>query len=108
MNAVLCCFALSCQVSFLDDFSPIPFLKNIHCVKSVQIRSFFWSVFGHFSHSDCFRYHVYDSHHLGFRKFQTKCLTDPGIIREFYRYSLCEKCPYSELFWSVFSRIRTE
>ena len=22
--------------------------------------------------------------------------------------SLCKKCPYSELFWSVFSRIRTE
>ena len=22
--------------------------------------------------------------------------------------SLCEKCPYSEFFWSVFSRIRTE
>ena len=22
--------------------------------------------------------------------------------------SLCEKCPYSELFWSVFSRIRTK
>ena len=22
--------------------------------------------------------------------------------------SLLEKCPYSELFWSVFSRIRTE
>ena len=23
-------------------------------------------------------------------------------------YSLRKKCPYSELFWSVFSRIRTE
>ena len=23
-------------------------------------------------------------------------------------FSLCEKCPYSELFWSAFSRIRTE
>ena len=22
--------------------------------------------------------------------------------------TLCEKCPYSELFWSAFSRIRTE
>ena len=46
-------------------------MLNIHCVKSVQVQSFFWSVFyriqseygkiqtrkdsvfGHFSHSDC-------------------------------------------------------
>ena len=27
------------------------FPNNPHCVKSVQIRSYFWSVFGHFSHS---------------------------------------------------------
>ena len=26
----------------------------------------------------------------------------------FFTYALREKCPYSELFWSVFSRIRTE
>ena len=26
----------------------------------------------------------------------------------FMQYSLRKKCPYSELFWSVFSRIRTE
>ena len=25
---------------------------TIHCVKSAQIRIFFWSVFGHFSRSD--------------------------------------------------------
>ena len=25
-----------------------------------------------------------------------------------WTYSLREKCPYSELFWSAFSRIRTE
>ena len=24
------------------------------------------------------------------------------------KWTLCEKCPYSEFFWSVFSRIRTE
>ena len=24
------------------------------------------------------------------------------------RFALREKCPYSEIFWSVFSRIRTE
>ena len=28
------------------------YFSTIHCVKSIQIRSFFWSVFGHFSHSD--------------------------------------------------------
>ena len=26
--------------------------KFIHCIKSIQIRSFFWSAFGHFSRSD--------------------------------------------------------
>ena len=26
----------------------------------------------------------------------------------FYEQELCEKCPYSELFWSAFSRIWTE
>ena len=34
-----------------------------------------------------------------------------SIINDFYCfYALCtaKKCPYSELFWSVFSRIRTE
>ena len=25
---------------------------RVHCVKKVQIRSFFWSVFGHFSRND--------------------------------------------------------
>ena len=25
--------------------------KDVHCLKSVQIRSYFWSVFGHFSGS---------------------------------------------------------
>ena len=28
-------------------------------------------------------------------------------LLKFALYSLCEKCTYSELFWSVFSRIRT-
>ena len=34
-----------------------------------------------------------------------------GKIRppmKFLNFTLREKCPYSELFWSVFSRIRTE
>ena len=43
MNAVLCCLALSYQVSFLDDFSPIPFLKNIHCVKSEKCLAHIWT-----------------------------------------------------------------
>ena len=30
------------------------------------------------------------------------------INSEAEEYTLCEKCPYSEFFWSVFSRIRTE
>ena len=30
------------------------------------------------------------------------------MMQEFYQYSLREKCLYSELFRSVFSRIRTE
>ena len=28
-------------------------LGHCHCVNSVQVRSFFWSVFGHISHSVC-------------------------------------------------------
>ena len=36
----------------------------------------------------------------------TLCISLTAYI-EWY-ISLCEKCPYSELFWSVFSRIRTE
>ena len=31
-----------------------------------------------------------------------------GLIGIFEQYTLREKYPYSELFWSVFSRIRTE
>ena len=27
------------------------YFLGLHCMKIVQIRSFFWSVFGHFSHS---------------------------------------------------------
>ena len=33
------------------------------------------------------------------------------IVNKFHLHigvSLCEKCPYSEFFWSVFSLIRTE
>ena len=30
-------------------------VQQIHCVKSVQIRSFFWPVFGHFSHAVIFK-----------------------------------------------------
>ena len=31
---------------------------NLHCVKSVQIRSFFWSIFGHISHSVIYSFSV--------------------------------------------------
>ena len=33
-------------------------------------------------------------------------IIEQGVILK--RRSLCKKCPYSELFWSTFSRIRTE
>ena len=40
----------------------------------------------------------------------------PGDLQDIYQWllvlsvqqALCEKCPYSELFWPAFSRIRTE
>ena len=35
-------------------------------------------------------------------------LENSFMMQEFYQYSLREKCLYSELFRSVFSRIRTE
>ena len=31
-----------------------------------------------------------------------------NILRAFFSYTLREKCPYSDLFWSAFSHIRTE
>ena len=31
-----------------------------------------------------------------------------GVFKNCSSERHCEKCPYSELFWSVFSRIRTE
>ena len=31
--------------------------SSYHCVKSVQMRSFFWSIFGHFSRSVPFSFH---------------------------------------------------
>ena len=33
---------------------------------------------------------------------------NPQISFDLFEHSLHEKCPYSELFWSVFSRIQTE
>ena len=36
------------------------------------------------------------------------CCPNPKGIRLITRLPPREKCPYSELFWSVFSRIRTE
>ena len=31
-----------------------------------------------------------------------------GSLDFFFNFKCTKKCPYSELFWSVFSRIRTE
>ena len=50
-------------------------VKHVHCVKSVQIRSFFWPVFGYFSHSgnsqvNLKQYLIYSSHNL------SNCLKD--------------------------------
>ena len=36
---------ISLQLFILNYFSWYPFIGNQHCVKNVQIRSFFWSVF---------------------------------------------------------------
>ena len=35
-------------------------------------------------------------------------MTSTDFRKKHYRKSLRKKCPYPELFWSVFSRIRTE
>ena len=48
-----------------------------YCMKSVQIRSFFWSVFGHFPHSE--RKNLVDSLHgikTSILKFQDDFLTN--------------------------------
>ena len=34
--------------------------------------------------------------------------SETNIITKNHAVALCEKCPYSEFFWSAFSRIRTE
>lgn len=68
MNAVLCYFALLCQVGFLKHCFPYS-ISLIHC---------FW-------------YYVYGFLHLGIKKFQTKCFGDPGIIREFERSFMWER-----------------
>ena len=60
--------------------------NNWHWVESVQIRTRNNSVFGNFPHSVSFHWKV---NHLE--------------IRSEYHVSLRKKCPYSELFWSVFS-----
>ena len=35
-------------------------------------------------------------------------MVNTPLNSKIFRTTLCEKCPYSELFWSAFSRIRTE
>ena len=99
------------------------FSLRVHCVKSVQIRSVFWSVFpcirteygdllrkirtrknsvfGHFSHSGILKSCAWknstakSNHHLLFIYLAST-------------FTLRKKCPYLEFFQSVFSRIRTK
>ena len=35
-------------------------------------------------------------------------MVNTPLNSKIFRTTLCEKCPYSELFWSAFSRIRTK
>ena len=74
-------------------------IQPIYCVKSVQIRSFFWSVFspirtranslfGHFSRSDSPCSHSYSF--SGFNK-------QNAIWRRFRKTGIC--CFAGELFW---------
>ena len=37
----------------LNIFAVVLFIVQYHCVKSVQIQNYFWSIFGHFSRSVC-------------------------------------------------------
>ena len=41
-------------------------------------------------------------------QFRKNYLGRAGFIRPVLYEALREKCPYSEFFWSVFSRIRTD
>ena len=96
-----------------------------HCVESVRIRSFFWSVFsciqseyrkikarknsvyGHFSRSAVLgqnlrfwiRENPYSS--IFYAAIRNTCVTTS-------KRTLRKKCPYLELFWSIFSFIQTE
>ena len=40
--------------------------------------------------------------------FLCKIARAVGIFFIFWLFSLCKMCPFSELFWSIFSRIQTE
>ena len=46
-------------------------------------------------------------HQLFASKTSTRLLIFCPLLRLMEKQSLCEKCPYLEFFWSVFSRIRT-
>ena len=105
-------------------------LKNYHLEKSFDIRSFFRqskqgkiqtrknSAFEHLSRNACiakirqisyiFKLSItYKSLKVfQFNKNGHKFLIDTCVALD--SLSLCERCPYSEFFWSVFSRIRTE
>ena len=104
----------------------------LHCLKSVQIRSFFWSVFscirieygkigtrknsvfGHFSRSACKWVLWMGIAWLIFQTiFQLLCFLNNIAIFPYYILVIFplfqyKNCPYSKLFWSLFSRSRTE
>ena len=81
---------------------------NSHCVKSAHIRSFSGPCFPAFGmntekydqESKFWKQLIVDRYR-GFWNFLQICLID-------FPNSLHENCLYSEFFWSVFSRIRTE
>ena len=62
-----------------------------YCTKSVQIRSFFWSVFPFF-----------------LLRIWTLFIQYTLRKKFYYQVALREKCLYSEFFWSVFGRILSE
>ena len=96
-----------------------------HCVESVPIRSFFWSVssciqsefrkiqarkksgYGHFSGSAVLgqnlRFWIRENTYFGifYAAIRNTCVTTS-------KRTLRKKCLYLELFWSIFSCIRTE
>ena len=95
--------------------------KKDHFVKSVQIRSFFWSVFSCIQSEYRSEKTLYlDTFHTVrflklwncsyYQKIDYRCFVE-FLEPHFYSHCCqhCEKCVQTRtFFWSVFSRIRTE